>query len=71
MVHNALLGFARFALEPVILFVWAALLATLLWLTRRYIPRAERFLFGPLYNLFHAIGWQVGRAIRRVLRALL
>lgn len=65
------MGFLRFALEPVILFCWAATLGTLLWLTRRWFPRAERFLFGPLYNLFHAIGWLIGRAARQVRRVLL
>lgn len=54
------------ALAPLL---WTLVFAVPLWLTRRYFPRAEKYLFGPLYN----VGWLIGRSIRscrRVVRRL-
>ena len=46
---------------------WAALLAVLLWLTRRFLPRrAETLLFG---DGRYAIGWLAGRAVRLLRQA--
>lgn len=64
-LHHAITGFLRFAAEPLLLLVWCFVLAVPLWLIRRYYPPAERWLYGPLYNVCHAIGKAAGRAIRR------
>lgn len=45
---------------------WVLVFAVPLWLTRKLFPRAEKYLFGPLYN----VGWLMGRAVRRVFLAV-
>lgn len=64
----ALAGFLRFALEPVFLWVWCLILAVPLWLIRRYYPPAEKYVYGPLYNGFFAIGRMLGRCFRAARR---
>ncbi len=58
----AVAGFLRATVVPVVV---AAVLAVPLWLIRRYYPKAERYVYGPLFNVFYAIGRSVGRLFRR------
>ncbi len=55
--------FTAGAVRPLVLLVfWVPLMATVLWLVRRFIPSQERWLF-------YRISWlTIGRAIRRRLR---
>ena len=53
----------RFTVLPVIV---VAVLAVPLWLIRRYAPRLERWIYGPLYYPLFVIGRLAGRAIRRL-----
>ena len=45
-------------------FALALLYAIPLWLVRRYFPRAEPYLFGPLYNVGHLIGRMSAALVR-------
>ena len=49
--------------RPLVLLVfWVPLIATVLWLVRKYAPRQERWLF-------YRLSWSlIGRAIRRLMR---
>jgi hypothetical protein len=57
-------AFARMTVVPIMV---AAILAVPLWICRRWFPRAERVLFGPLYNVTYSIGRAAGRAVRRLI----
>ncbi len=59
----ALAGFLRGTIAP-LLVVFA--LAVPLWLIRRFAPRAERYIYGPLFNVFYVIGRSAGRLASRV-----
>ena len=58
-----LASFLRMTIVPVIA---AAILAVPLWICRRWFPRAERWLYGPLYFVLFAIGRSAGRVARRL-----
>lgn len=49
-------------------FFWLVLLGTILWLTRRLFPRAEKWLFGDWGQIFYLIGLGLGRVSRAVRR---
>jgi len=60
-MENYAARFIAAALAPTF---WVLVFAVPLWLTRRFFPRAEKYLFGPLYN----VGWLIGHTLRWGLR---
>jgi hypothetical protein len=47
--------------------IWAFTMALALWLTRRYFPRAEQWLFSPLWGVIRRLAASVQRGRQEVL----
>lgn len=47
---------------------WATILALCLWFVRRFFPRSEPYLFGPISNVGYLIGLGAGRLWRPIAR---
>ena len=48
--------------------VSATILALALWVVRRFFPRSEDYLFGPISNVGYLMGKLAGRAVRLTTR---